>query len=88
LQVLPTAQAVPQVPQLLPSILELVQREPHCVSPVGHDNVQVPPTHFLPSPHTTSQPPQFRLSVVVSLHTEPHFVNEPHTVVQVPAEQT
>ena len=41
-----------------------------------------------PAPQTVPHAPQLRLSALVSLHASPHFVSEPHVVVQTPPLQT
>jgi hypothetical protein len=86
LQNLEPVQTFPQVPQLLPSVLVLVQVEPHKVLPAEH--AQTPFTQPWPLGHAWAQVPQFWLSDWVLVQVVPHSVLPPgQLVLQVPPEQ-
>jgi len=74
-QAAPGSQAVPHAPQLSGSVFSFVQRPLHRVSPDRHAAVtQVPLLQAWPVPQANEgpQPPQFWLSVWVSVQTLPH----------------
>ena len=78
---------MPQPPQLLASVVVLMQAPPHAELPVGQ--TQAPATHEAPDGQTVPQPPQLVMLVFVSTQDEPHWVSDPQPAVeQIPDAQT
>jgi hypothetical protein len=71
---LPTGQTVPQVPQLLTSVVVSVQRPPaHSVR--GAHVTHALAWQYCPAPHACPHEPQLLVSLVVSTHAGPHAVS-------------
>ena len=71
-QTVPCAQALPQAPQLVWSVLVSMHWLPHLVVPPGQ--TQAPPTQLVPPEQVTPQPPQFLLLVFMSKQDPPHRI--------------
>jgi hypothetical protein len=75
----PPVHGVPQPPQLLSSVVSLTHAAPHCVAPLAHEVLHMPPVHWATVfgcvvVHGVPQPPQFVLLVFVSTQVDPHSI--------------
>jgi hypothetical protein len=70
----PRAQAWPQLPQLVVSVIKETHRPAHAVCPVGQAMPQAPIAQSCPAGQAISQDPQWSRSVCVSTHWLPHAV--------------
>jgi hypothetical protein len=71
---LPAPQAVPQVPQLLPSIWRFTQESPHFVVPPEQVRTQLPIEQTWPAPHFVPQAPHAFASDCRFTQASPHRV--------------
>jgi hypothetical protein len=73
-QAVPLGQTVPQLPQLLASLLRVMQTPLQSVAPVGQVGLQAPAVQVVPLGQTVPQLPQLRASLLRVTQAPAHAV--------------